>query len=175
MLSSWNKVIIILVLEIYSVNAFAIVSICLFAWFRVHFGPKYIFLTSKSPQKSGSCSAGSVKKTTQDRWTINIWAASWQNEQNGMCAQRRLRSAWASTQSDQNLRCPYEESLVLSYPLSAQQRLWSDWADAQADLSLRWAHSHFVGFVMSRLIYSTACFMKLIQTYMLYDASWLLA
>ena len=26
-------------------------------------------------------------------------------------------------------------------------------ADAQADLSLRWAHSHFVGFVMSRLIY----------------------
>ena len=40
---------------------------------------------------------------------------------------------------------------VLSYPLRAQQRLWSDWADAQADLSLRWAHSHFVGFVMSRL------------------------
>ena len=24
-------------------------------------------------------------------------------------------------------------------------------ADAQADLSLRWAHTHFVGFVMSRL------------------------
>ena len=42
---------------------------------------------------------------------------------------------------------------VLSYPLSAQRRLWSDWADAQADLSLRWAHSHFAGFVMSRLMY----------------------
>ena len=41
---------------------------------------------------------------------------------------------------------------VLSYPLSAQRRLWSYWADAQADLSLRWAHTHFVGFVMSRLI-----------------------
>ena len=41
---------------------------------------------------------------------------------------------------------------VLSYPLKAQRRLWSDWADAQADLSLRWAHSHFVGFVMRRLI-----------------------
>ena len=26
-------------------------------------------------------------------------------------------------------------------------------ADAQADLSLLWAHTHFVGFVMSRLIY----------------------
>ena len=42
---------------------------------------------------------------------------------------------------------------VLSYPLSTQRRLWSDWADAQADLSLRWAHTHFVGFVMLRLIY----------------------
>ena len=45
-----------------------------------------------------------------------------------------------------------KEAWVLSYPLSAQQRLWSDWADAQADLSLRRALSHFVGFVMSRLI-----------------------
>ena len=39
------------------------------------------------------------------------WAALWQNQQNGMCAQRRLRSDWASTQSDQRLRCPHEESL----------------------------------------------------------------
>ena len=39
------------------------------------------------------------------------WATSWQNQQNGMCAQRRLRSAWASTQSDQSLRCTHEESL----------------------------------------------------------------
>ena len=43
---------------------------------------------------------------------------------------------------------------VLSYPLSAQWRLWLDWADARADLSLRWAHTHFVGFVMSWLIYA---------------------
>ena len=27
------------------------------------------------------------------------------------CAQRRLRSAWASAQSDQSLRCPHEETL----------------------------------------------------------------
>ena len=39
-----------------------------------------------------------------------------------LCAQRRLRSAWAS-------------------------------ADAQADLSLRWAHTQFVGFVMSWLMW----------------------
>ena len=72
-----------------------------------------------------------------------------------LCAERRLRSAWASTQSDQSLRCLHEETLVLSYPWSAQPRLWSDWADAQADLSLRWAHTHFVGFVMSRLMLTT--------------------
>ena len=42
--------------------------------------------------------------------------------------------------------------LFLSYPLSAQRRLGSDWADAQADLSLRWAHRHFLGFIMRRLI-----------------------
>ena len=40
-----------------------------------------------------------------------IWTASWQNQQNGICAQRRLRSAWASAQSDQSLRSPHEESL----------------------------------------------------------------
>ena len=34
-----------------------------------------------------------------------IWAASWQNQQNGMCAQRRMRSAWASAQSDRSLHC----------------------------------------------------------------------
>ena len=31
---------------------------------------------------------------------FTIWAPSWQNQQNGMCTQWRLRSAWASTQSD---------------------------------------------------------------------------
>ena len=47
-----------------------------------------------------------------------------------------------------------KKAWVLRYPLSAQRRLWSDWADGQADLSLRWAHSHNVGFLMSRLISS---------------------
>ena len=57
-----------------------------------------------------------------------------------LCVQRRLRSAWASTQSDQSLR---DVLNVLSYgpKLSScgQRRLWSGWADAQDDLSLRWA------------------------------------
>ena len=41
----------------------------------------------------------------------NKWATSWQNQQNDLCAQRRLKSAWASAQSDQSLRCPHEETL----------------------------------------------------------------
>ena len=71
-----------------------------------------------------------------------------------VCAQRRLRSAWASAQSDQSLcSVRVKKPWILSYPLCAQRRLWSDWADAQADLSLGWEHSHFVGFVMSRLFF----------------------
>ena len=45
------------------------------------------------------------------QWANNInniiWAASWQNQQNGKCAQRRFKSDWA----DQSLYCPHEESL----------------------------------------------------------------
>ena len=48
---------------------------------------------------------------------------------------------------------------VLTTQLSAQRRPWSDWADAQAELCLRWAHSHFVAFIMLRLI----CFSSLFQ------------
>ena len=77
------------------------------------------------------------------------WAASWQNQ--------KIECA-PSEDSDQPgyplslirvFTVGMKKAWVLSYPLSAQGRLWSDWADAQADLSLRWAHSHFVGFVMS--------------------------
>ena len=81
-----------------------------------------------------------------------IWAASWQNQQKD-CA--------LSKDSDQPGHAPslirvftvrMKKAWVLSYPLSAQRRLWSDWADAQADLSLHWVHTHFVGFVIRRLI-----------------------
>ena len=59
-----------------------------------------------------------------------------------LCAQRRLRSAWASAHSDQSLRM--KKAWVLSYPLSAQRRRRSDWVGAQADLNLRWVHSHLL-------------------------------
>ena len=81
-------------------------------------------------------------------YLIIKWVASWQNQQNGMCAKRRLRSAWASAQSDQSLHCPHEKSLSPQLPLGAQRRLWSDWAEAQADLSLRWVHMPFCWFCL---------------------------
>ena len=74
-----------------------------------------------------------------------IWARARQNQQNDLCPQRRLRSAWESTESDQS-------SLCTSY---RQQRLWSDWVDAQDDWSLRWAHMSFcwIGHAAAHLIF----------------------
>ena len=43
---------------------------------------------------------GDILKSIQG---LPLSATSWQNQQNGMCTQRRLRSAWASAQSDQSL------------------------------------------------------------------------
>ena len=40
---------------------------------------------------------------------------------------------------------------VFCYPLRRQERLWSDWVDPR-QICLRWAHSHYVGLVMRRLI-----------------------
>ena len=58
-----------------------------------------------------------------------------------MCAQRGLRSARASTQSDQSFRCPHEETLGPQLP--TERKRDSDWANVQADLSLPWAHRSF--------------------------------
>ena len=76
----------------------------------------------------------------------HLWAAPWQNHQNGIrpMSDKTLLSAWRK-----------HGPLATHW---AHSKDWSEWADAQADLSLRWvhsyfvAHSHFVGFVMRRLI-----------------------
>ena len=74
------------------------------------------------------------------------WAASRQNQQHSMCAQRRLRSAWAYAQMT-GLTIVFAVRSIgsLGPKLSScrQRRLWSDCADAQADLSLRWARMPF--------------------------------
>ena len=83
-----------------------------------------------------------------DQTAGSMWATAWQNQQNGMCAQQRLGSAWASTQSDQS-------------SLSA----WSlarHWAHSEVSNQtgrmprLIWAFvgrtCHFVGFVVRWLM-----------------------
>ena len=64
-----------------------------------------------------------------------------------------------------------KKAWVLSYPLGAQWRLWSDWTDAQAHLSLRCAHTHFVGFVMLLLNYSSLNYDRRWKT-VYYMVSW---
>ena len=63
-----------------------------------------------------------------------------------MCDQRRLRSDWASTMSDQSLRCASLSSEGPQLSSCGQRRLWLDWADAQCDLSFRLAHMPFCWF-----------------------------
>ena len=65
---------------------------------------------------------------------MNKWAVSWQNQQNIRCAQRRLRSVWASAQSDQSLRCPHEETLGPHLPTECTAK------------TLRWAQRPFCWF-----------------------------
>ena len=68
-----------------------------------------------------------------------------------VCAQRRLRSACIRPGWSESSLSAWRKLRFLG-TLKRIRILWSDWADSQADLSLRWAHTHFVGFVMSRLI-----------------------
>ena len=76
----------------------------------------------------------------------------WQNQQTGMCSQRRLRSAWASAQSDQSLHCPHEESLGPQLPIKCTAK--TDQTGRMPRLIWVFAGRtcHFVGFVTMRLI-----------------------
>ena len=80
-----------------------------------------------------------------------IWAASWQSQQNDLCAQQRLRSTGASAQSDQYSLCAQWVAKDPSF-LHADSKDWSDWAEMPRLICLCWAHCHFVGFIMLRLI-----------------------
>ena len=83
-----------------------------------------------------------------------IWAATWQNQQNECAPSENSDQPGNPPSLTRVFAVHIKNPWVLSDPLSAQQRLWSDWVDAQDDRSLRWAHTHFVGFVMSWLIYT---------------------
>ena len=87
---------------------------------------------------------------------ITIWAVTWQNQQNGMCAQQNSDQPGHPPSLIRVFAARMKKPWALSCPLNTQRSLWSDWADAsaQSDLSIRWVHSDFVGFVMLRLNYS---------------------
>ena len=56
---------------------------------------------------------------TVHQWKLSvhetpIWAVAWQNQRINMCAKQRLRSPWASAQSDHSLRCLHDETMTRS-------------------------------------------------------------
>ena len=103
------------------------------------------FVISAWNQKQALCINGIVR-------THSIWATTWQNQQSDRAPSKGSDQLGHPPRLIRVFAVHMKKAWVLSYSYSAQPRLWSDWEDAQADLSLRWAHSHFVGFVMSRLI-----------------------
>ena len=87
---------------------------------------------------------------------LAIWAAAWQNQQNECTPSEDSDQPGYLPSLIRAFAIPMKKPWVLSYPLSRQRRLRSDWA-----------HSHFVGFVMSQLIcipslvVSVCCFLPL--------------
>ena len=82
---------------------------------------------------------------------LGIWAATWQNQQSGMCAQLRLRSAWASAQSDQS-------SLPVWRNIGFLATHWAESEDSDQTgrklvlLVLSWGGSMFVSVLVFVLI-----------------------
>ena len=74
-----------------------------------------------------------------------------------MCAQRRLRSAWASGPVWSESAMSAWRKLGSLATHWAHSEDWSDWADAQADLSLRWAHMPFCWFCHDAAHLSNIC------------------
>ena len=81
-------------------------------------------------------------------WRIVEWAKTWQNHQSDCAPNEDSDQPWHPPSLIRVFTVRMKKTWVLSYPFSAQRRLWSDWADL---ICLRWAHTHFVGFVMSWL------------------------
>ena len=74
---------------------------------------------------------------------------AWQNQQNDLCTQRSLRSAWPSAQSDQRFRCVKDQTFIDADSVDSDQterllRLTRVFAGRTCSI---------VGFVMWRLIF----------------------
>ena len=76
---------------------------------------------------------------------VSKWAPSQLNQQNDLCAQRRLRSAWASAQSDQCLHWPHEETLGPQLPIERTAKTDQTWRMPRL-IRVGWAHRSFCWF-----------------------------
>ena len=70
-------------------------------------------------------------------FVLIIRLSDWMKNQQNECARSLIRV----------FAVRMKKHWVFSYPMSAQRRLWSDLIPRL--ICLRWAHTHFVGFVMS--------------------------
>jgi hypothetical protein len=68
--------------------------------------------------------------------------------------QHGSRPACTSAQSDQDPCCSLTNTITSRETDSEQHVSWSDCADAQASLDLCWSQTHYVCFVVTRLIYN---------------------
>ena len=127
------------------------------------------------------------------------WSTAWQNQQNDLCAQRRLRSAWASAQSDQSQRCPPEAKLGPNLPTERTAKTLirlggcPGWSESSLGtkvilLGLSWggskcfflesiyaAHIHFITFFTFRTEPNMKSFshdVKLIKLFSLANGTW---
>ena len=94
---------------------------------------KHFFLSSNGVHCLSISAYTSFSDNFSSSVNKNKWASAWQNQQNCMCGQRRLRSAWASALFDQSLR--YALSGYLRTQAFFMQTAKTDQtADAQTDL-----------------------------------------
>ena len=94
------------------------------------------------------CSFYGTLGTSELKWKSllqkDLWAVTWQNQQNGMCAKRRLRSAWASVQ--------YHPSLSTWRKLGSLATHWAHSKDSDLTgqmprlIWVHWAHMPFCWF-----------------------------
>ena len=114
---------------------FAIPHIIFFYFRCPHFWPFFfsgVFLKLQTIRATRLFQDNSEQRLTQAKWAV-----TWQNQQNGRCAQRRL----GSSKSDQSSLCAFWVAKDPKVSSCGQQRHWSDWANAQVDLSLLGAHA----------------------------------
>ena len=93
-----------------------------------------------------------LNEATLWEFYAEIWASAWQNQQNDICAQRRLRSAWASAESDQSSLCaPWLAKDPMFLHVDSE-----NYEQTGRMPRLIWVFAgrtgHFVGFVMLHLI-----------------------